>query len=85
MREILNETLKIFEDRGIGLEPLIHEFVYDFSSLSEEAAQKRVEAITAYYKEILDRSGSVKLAYNKTREWANRIYVQAKLKVSSDL
>jgi len=80
MRELLEQTIRVIEqDRGIGLEPLINEFVYDFPSLSDEAKQKRVESITSYYRQILDKSNSVKLAYNKTKEWANRIYIQARI------
>ena len=63
-------------DRGQGLEPLLQEFVYDVSSLPEEARVNRIRSISDYYKEVCARSGRANIAYDETRKWAMKTYVQ---------
>jgi len=63
-------------DKGQGLDPLLEEFVYDVTSLPEEAKIKRIRQISDYYNEIYSRSGRVDVAYLETRKWAMKIYVQ---------
>lgn len=68
-------------DRGVGLEPLLQEFVYDSPWLDPKEAQNRVNVITGYYKKAYQRhKKNVRKAYNDTRKFANRIYVQHHLK-----
>ena len=77
MRKLLNELLTVEytddQDRGIGLDPLLKEFVYD-TMLPPEHAHKRVDTITSYYNEVLKRTKNVVAAYNITRKWAKDIY-----------
>jgi len=83
MNEELIEQLKKINlvekanfDQGIGLESLIKEFVDDVPSLPEEAKVSRMRSISDYYKEVYSRTGKIDIAYEETRKWAMKIYVQ---------
>ena len=87
MRKLFNYIQEsINEDVGIGLDPLLKQYVYDKDNLSDEDRNKRIKTITAYYKEILDRSDNVKMAYKLTKEFCDSIYIQNYIKkVRKDL
>lgn len=63
-------------DLGIGLDPLLNEFVYNIPSLPDEAKIHRLRTIAEYYKKIYNQSGNVKLAYTETRKWAMQTFVK---------
>ena len=63
-------------ERGVGLEPLIQEFVDEVESLGPDVRANRIEKITAYYNSILKKSGQVTTAYRATRQWAIGAFIQ---------
>jgi len=73
------EEVKEGTEYGIGYEPLIKEFIEEFD-LTDKQALDREKKIKAYYKGVLDKSGNVKVAYEATRKWCNKIFVQAAMK-----
>ena len=72
------------EDTGVGLEPLLHEFVYDVSDLTDADKKSRIAKITGYYKALYDRSKSLYVAYGKTRDWAKKLFVMPYVKAVLD-
>ncbi|MEI7480423.1 MAG: DUF5662 family protein [bacterium] len=80
MDSVLKHFSHLFEDQTSGLEPLLKEFVENVSGLLPEEQSARKLSISEYYKTILNRSSDVKFAYDKTREWANNIYVRSAVK-----
>ena len=84
MRKLF-ELFRTDEDTGIGLEPLLYEFAYDVSDLSDEDRQDRIAKITGYYKAIYNRSrGNLYVAYGKTRDWAKKLFVMPYVKAVLD-
>ena len=76
---------RVDEDTGKGLEPLLHEFAYDVSNLSDEEKKSRIAKITGYYKKIYNSKGSnLYRAYGQTREWAKKIFVEPYVKKAID-
>ena len=75
MKKLVEKLIVLFEseDRGIGYEPLIIEFV-DNEILTEKERESRIAKIKGYYQKILSTSKSVRVAYEATRKWANRIF-----------
>jgi len=75
MRGILEHVLKLNEkeDRGVGLTPLLKEFIYD-KTVKPEEAESRKNKITGYYQKILSTSKNIYVAYNRTRKWALTIF-----------
>jgi len=84
LEHILNEQCLIseaeYQDRGIGIEPLLQEFVYEVPSMTPEASHNRISNITSYYATVLSRTGDVRMAYDITRKWAMRAFVQSDIK-----
>ena len=74
MRGILEHVLKLNEeDRGVGLHPLLKEFIYDMNIKPEEA-ESRKKKITGYYQKILSTSKNIYVAYSRTHKWALTIF-----------
>ena len=75
MRALLSHVLNLNEkeDRGIGLTPLLKEFIYD-KMVNPENVKNIEKKITGYYQAILKSSGSIYVAYNRTRKWALTIF-----------
>lgn len=64
-------------DRGQGLEPLLQEFVYDVTYISDEDKIKRTRQISDYYNTVYNRChGNTSIAYKQTHRWAEKIYFQ---------
>jgi len=78
MIDYIIKSVQIIEgiERGTGIEPLIQEFVDEIETLGPEVRSDRIKKITAYYQEILKRSGEVKTAYKVTRDWAMGAFVK---------
>ena len=73
MNNLFEVTLKVSEDTGKGLDPLLKKYVWDRMA-DPEKLEKRERAITAYYKEIYDKSGNSNVAYDRTDKWASGIF-----------
>jgi len=73
MIELVNKIINE-QDIGIGLDPLLQKYVWSKMGVDPDKLKRRERAITSYYKEIYKRSENVKVAYDRTNEWARKIF-----------
>jgi len=73
MDKLVENLVQVFEEHGIGYEPLIKEFVWD-EGLFDKEAEDRIKIIKPYYQAILKKSGNVPVAYRATRKWASKVF-----------
>ena len=62
------------KDTGVGLDPLLQKFVWGKMGVDPDKLKRRERAITSYYREIYKRSNDVKVAYDRTNEWARKVF-----------
>lgn len=84
MKSLIKRIFEHGDDRGIGLEPLLAEFVWNEYGLSDEQRKERERKITGYYQKIYRTSKSLYKAYGVTREWAKSIFVTPYVKRTLD-